>query len=70
MTHTAKKGGAAGWLTAQAPAVPGEIFNLDFYIWDTDSKYDDSTVIPGNFRWICGETAAKTDFSKAAAGTN
>ena len=66
----AKKGGGTAWLTTQAPVEPGKIFNLDFYIWDTELRSNDSTVILDNFQWICGETAVKTDFAKVAAAAN
>ena len=48
----------------KAPVKPGEIFNLDFYIWDTGDLRFDSTVILDNFQWECTETTVGTDFAK------
>ena len=57
------RGGGTAWLTTQAPVAPGQIFNIDFYIWDTgDSNYD-SSVILDNFQWRCDETPVGTDFA-------
>ncbi len=59
-----QRGGGTAWLTTKAPVKPGEIFNLDFYIWDTGDLRFDSTVILDNFQWECTETQVGTDFAK------
>ena len=59
-------GGGTAWLTTQAPVTPGQVFNLDFYIWDTGDSYLDSTVILDNFQWRCEETSVGTFASGAA----
>ncbi len=59
-----KRGGGTAWLTTKAPVKPGEIFNLDFYIWDTGDLRFDSTVILDNFQWECTETTVGTDYAK------
>jgi hypothetical protein len=44
-------GGGTGWLTTQAPIVPGEIVNLELIVWDSsDGIYDSSATIDW-FRW-------------------
>ena len=50
------RGGATAWLSTQAPIKGGQIFNLDFYIWDTGDHAYDSTVILDNFQWLCDAT--------------
>lgn len=62
-----KMGGGTAWLTTQAPVRPGEVFNLDFYIWDTKDNNLDSTVILDNFQWRCDETTVHTDFAEGNA---
>lgn len=47
------RGGGTAWLTTSAPIEGGQIFNLDFYIWDTGDRVFDSTVILDNFQWLC-----------------
>ena len=49
-------GGGTAWLTTSAPVTGGQIFNLDFYIWDTDDQSYDSSVIIDNFQWLCDAT--------------
>ncbi len=51
-------GGGTAWLTTSAPISGGQIFNLDFYIWDTKDQVLDSSVILDNFQWLC---SAKLD---------
>ncbi len=58
-----KRGGGTAWLTTKAPVNPGEVFNLDFYIWDTGDLRFDSSVILDNFQWSCTETTNSTDFA-------
>ena len=65
-----KRGGGTAWLTTQAPVEPGEIFNLDFYIWDTGDMVYDSTVILDNFQWKCSETTVGTDFADGGTVVN
>ena len=64
MTYDACGGGTA-WLTTQAPIEGGQIFNLDFYIWDTYDASMDSTVILDNFRWLC-DASLGTEFAPPA----
>ena len=59
-----KRGGGTAWLTTKAPVKPGEVFNLDFYIWDTGDQRFDSTVILDNFQWRCTETTVETAFAE------
>ena len=49
-------GGGTAWLTTSAPVTGGQIFNLDFYIWDTGDQSYDSSVILDNFHWLCDAT--------------
>ena len=56
-------GGGTAWLTTQAPINGGQVFNLDFYIWDTHDAGMDSTVILDNFRWLC-EAKPGTEFAQ------
>ena len=49
-------GGGTAWLTTSAPISGGQIFNLDFYIWDTYDQILDSSVILDNFQWLCDAT--------------
>ena len=65
-----KVGGGTAWLTTQAPVEPGQIFNLDFYIWDTGDLRYDSSVIIDNFQWKCTETTVGTDFADASGTVN
>ena len=65
-----KRGGGTAWLTTKAPVNPGEIFNLDFYIWDTGDLKFDSTVILDNFQWECSETTVGTDFAEEIIDVN
>ena len=65
-----KRGGATAWLTTQAPVKGGEIFNLDFYIWDTGDLRFDSSVILDNFQWKCTETQVGTDFATGGEVVN
>ncbi|MBO4350656.1 MAG: choice-of-anchor L domain-containing protein [Proteobacteria bacterium] len=63
-SHSACGGGTA-WLTTTAPITGGQVFNLDFYIWDTKDSNKDSTVILDNFRWLC-DAALNTGFAPPA----
>jgi hypothetical protein len=55
-------GGATGWLTSEAPVVPGETITLKLMIWDTgDFKYD-SSVLLDHLSWVTfAPTATKTE---------
>ena len=69
--YVGKKGGGTVWLTTQAPIQGGQVFNLDFYIWDTGDTSYDSTVVLDNFQWFCSETVTvKTDFAQPIPQTN
>ncbi|MBO4350653.1 MAG: choice-of-anchor L domain-containing protein [Proteobacteria bacterium] len=57
------RGGGTAWLTTKAPIEGGQIFNLDFYIWDTGDSAYDSSVILDNFRWLCSTTVVDTGFA-------
>ena len=65
-----KRGGGTAWLTTKAPVTPGEIFNLDFYIWDTGDLRFDSSVILDNFQWNCETTTNTTDFAEPVESVN
>jgi hypothetical protein len=53
-------GGATGWLTTQAPVVPGEVITLELMIWDTGDPNWDSSVLLDNFRWVAGPVSNTT----------
>jgi hypothetical protein len=53
-------GGATGWLSSQAPIMPGETFTIEFMIWDTGDESYDSSVLVDNFQWIAGDTMTGT----------
>jgi len=57
------RGGATAWLTTTAPIKGGQIFNLDFYIWDTGDKIYDSSILLDNFQWTCNDTTVSTGFA-------
>jgi hypothetical protein len=44
-------GGGTEWLTNTAPAVPGEIIELQFMTWDAGDHNVDSLVLLDHFRW-------------------
>ncbi len=56
-------GGGTAWLSTTAPVIGGEIISLDFYIWDTQDRKYDSTVLLDNFRWLLDETKVNTGFA-------
>ena len=58
------RGGGTAWLTTSAPVQPGQVFNLDFYIWDTGDSAYDSTVIIDNFRWTCSAQEVSTGYAQ------
>ena len=60
---SAKRGGGTAWLTTTAPVNGGEVFNLDFYLWDTGDHIFDSSVLIDNFKWSCDETTVGTGFA-------
>ncbi len=57
---TTGRGGGTAWLTTKAPVVGGETITLDFYIWDTQDRQFDSTVLLDNFKWLVDETKVTT----------
>lgn len=60
------KGGGTAWLTTKAPITPGEVFNLDIYLWDTGDARFDSSLILDNFQWNCDDklSRAGTDYAR------
>ncbi|MBQ9817546.1 MAG: choice-of-anchor L domain-containing protein [Proteobacteria bacterium] len=67
---TVARGGGTAWLTTKAPVNPGQVFNLDFYIWDTEDQIFDSTVLIDNFQWLCSKPGVGTDFAPPIDGIN
>lgn len=57
---TTGRGGGTAWLTTKAPVVGGETISLDFYIWDTQDRKYDSSVLLDNFKWLVDETKVTT----------
>lgn len=53
--------GGTAWLTTTAPVVPGELFELVFYIWDTGDHAWDSSVLLDNFQWRLQPTTVSTN---------
>jgi len=48
-------GGSTGWVTTEAPMLPGEIITVELVIWDSsDGIYDSSTIVDF-FRWLPGK---------------
>jgi hypothetical protein len=45
-------GGATGWLTSKLPLQGGEVFEIDFMIWNTGDTALDSSVLIDNFTFI------------------
>jgi hypothetical protein len=45
-------GGGTGWLTTEAPVLPGEIITIEFIVWDSSDPIYDSAAILDNFHWI------------------
>lgn len=45
-------GGATGWLTSKLPLQGGEVFEIDFLIWNTGDTALDSSVLIDNFTFI------------------
>jgi hypothetical protein len=45
------RNGATGWVTTQAPVVPGEIITLSFEVFDLGDGILDSGVLLDRFRW-------------------
>jgi hypothetical protein len=59
-THPSTGGGATGWLTSQAPVLPGEILTLELMVWDTGDPNWDSSVLLDNFRWLDSPVVTST----------
>ena len=70
LESTSNRGGGTAWLTTKAPVTPGQVFNLDFYIWDTGDALFDSTVLIDNFQWLCDETSVSTGFAPPIDNVN
>jgi hypothetical protein len=47
-------GGATGWITTEAPILPGEIITIQFAAWDSSDGIYDSAAILDNFHWLTG----------------
>ena len=47
-------GGGTGWLTTEAPVVPGETVVVQFMVWDSSDPIYDSSAILDYFRWQTG----------------
>jgi hypothetical protein len=54
-------GGATGWMTLEAPVVPGETITLRFIVLDTVDGLFDTQLLVDHFRWqtkqLCGPVA-------------
>ncbi len=50
-------GGGTGWLTTEAPIIPGETITLEFMLWDSSDGIYDSSVILDDFHWLKGALA-------------
>jgi hypothetical protein len=49
---TTTVGGGTGWVTTEAPVVPGETIVVHFSIWDSTDPLGDSMVLLDHFRWM------------------
>jgi hypothetical protein len=58
-----ESGAATTWLTADAPIVPGETFQLDLMIFDVTDGSGDSHVLLDNFRWRSVAPPCEGDWS-------
>ncbi|MCR9166168.1 MAG: choice-of-anchor L domain-containing protein [Nannocystaceae bacterium] len=55
-------GGATGWFQANGTAVPGELLQLTFAVFDMGDQILDTSVLLDNFRWDCeGCTPSEVD---------
>jgi len=45
-------GGSTGWLTTEAPVLPGEVITVEFVVWDSSDGIFDSASMIDYFRWI------------------
>ena len=50
-------GGGTGWITTEAPVLPGETATVQFMVWDSTDGVFDSSAIFDNFRWLQGTLA-------------
>ncbi|HVK69529.1 MAG TPA: choice-of-anchor L domain-containing protein [Polyangium sp.] len=50
-------GGTTGWLTTEAPIMPGEIATVEFIVWDSSDGIFDSSTILDFFRWLPSKLA-------------
>jgi hypothetical protein len=53
-------GGGTGWLTTEAPVVPGETVTVQFMVWDSSDPIYDSSALIDNFRWQTSSLANPT----------
>jgi hypothetical protein len=44
-------GGGTGWMTTEAPVMPGETITVQFMVWDSSDPIYDSSAILDYFRW-------------------
>ncbi|MBK9259458.1 MAG: putative metal-binding motif-containing protein [Polyangiaceae bacterium] len=45
-------GGSTGWITTEAPMLPGEIITVEFVVWDSSDGIFDSASMVDYFRWL------------------
>ena len=45
-------GGSTGWVTTEAPILPGEIVTVEFVVWDSSDGIYDSASMVDYFRWL------------------
>jgi Putative metal-binding motif len=45
-------GGSTGWVTTEAPILPGEIVTVEFVVWDSSDGIFDSASMVDYFRWL------------------
>jgi hypothetical protein len=58
--QTDSGGGATGWLTTKAPVAPGEVIDLEFYVFDAGDQVLDSSVLIDKFEWQASDTGTGT----------
>ena len=50
-------GGGTGWITTEAPILPGEVITVQMIVWDSSDGIYDSGAIIDNWRWQMGALA-------------
>ncbi len=50
-------GGGTGWITTEAPMLPGEVITLEMMLWDSSDGVWDSSAIVDDFHWLEGSLA-------------